>query len=190
MVASKAAPGASRRKPARQGDLDGLCGLYALVNALEEVLVKTPRPALLTRLFESLLQALSTPKLRKALTHGLDGKTLVKAARTAFSEHKKALGGVIGVSRPLRRQSFGTNAEFTAALTKLLEPGDIALIINFATPDYAHWTVVETVADDSLALRDSAGRKSLPLDRYTVRRGPYRILARETLMLKLHPSGR
>jgi hypothetical protein len=190
VVAPKAAPEASRRKPARQGDLDGLCGLYALINALEQVTAKPPGPALQMRLFASLTEALPAPKLRKALTDGLDGKELIKAARAAFPEHKKALGGVIKVSRPLRRQSFGTNAEFTAALTQLIEPGDVALIINFATPSYAHWTVVEAVEHGSLALRDSLGRKSLPLDRYTVRRGPYRILARETLMLQLHPSKR
>lgn len=178
-------PGMPRRKPARQGDLDGLCGLYALINALELVAVKPPGPALQMRLFVSLTEALPAPRLRKALANGLDGKTLIKAARTAFPEHKKALGGVVKVSRPLRRQSFRTNADFTTTLTRLMTPGDVALIINFATPRYAHWTVVEAVKHGSLVLRDSLGTNSLSMDRYTVKRGLYRILARETLMLQL-----
>lgn len=186
----KPGSGAPRAKPARQGDLDGLCGVYALINALELITAKPPGPAFQVRLFVSLTGSLSAPKLRKALVDGLNGQEVVKAARKAFPEHKKALGGRIEVSRPLRRQSFRTNAEFTAALNRLMEPGDTALIIHFATPRYAHWTAVQAVKPDVITLRDSLGTKSLSLERYTARRGPYRILARETLMLQLRPLRR
>lgn len=190
MVAPNAAPEASRRKPAKQGDLDSLCGLYALINALEQVTVKPPGPALQMRLFASLTEAIPASRLQKALIEGLNGKELLKAARLALHKHKKALKGRIEISRPLRRQSFRSNADFVVALTQLMETGGTAVIVHFATPKYGHWTVVRELRTDALVLKDSYSTRSLSLERYTVKRGPYRLLARETLVLRLRPLKR
>lgn len=187
---AKHRPEAPRIKPARQGDLDGLCGLYAMINALEFITARPPGPALQARLFKALTDGLSAPRLRKALAEGLNGKELIKAAHLAFPEHKKALGGTIEISRPLRRQAFRASADFVAALAQLIDPGDAAVVINFATPRYSHWTVVRAAKLDALTLKDSLSSKALPLDRYTIRRGPYRILVRETLLLRLRPLKR
>lgn len=178
---------ASLRKPVRQGDLDGLCGLYALLNALDLLAAKPPRPALQKALFQELIRALPAPKLREAMSAGLEGKDLIKAARIAFPPHKRALGGRIEVSRPFRRQAFETSEELAANWGKRIYTGDTALLINFATPTYAHWSVVLAIEPTAIALRDSSSTRSLSLDKYAVRRGPYRIRTRETLMLHIHP---
>lgn len=175
----------SPRKPARQGDLDGLCGFYAVINAMELVAPHAPGPSVQKSLFAALTRSLSNSALQKALVQGLDGKELVKASRPALSLHHKVLGSRIMVSRPFRRRSFRTNEEFISALTDATEIGGVAFILNIATPRYAHWTVVESASHTTITLRDSTSMRLLALDRYTIGRSPYRIHPRETLEVRV-----
>ena len=62
-------------KPLRQGDLDGLCGVYAILNALQWLLPKARDTDYLTKLFDKIIGAIYTinnvkdggeePELRK-----------------------------------------------------------------------------------------------------------------------------
>lgn len=140
-------------KAARQGDFDGLCGLYALINALDPAGFKRSKSTMHQRMFAALAEALPCRKLRSAMTTiGLEGKDLVKAAHTAFPEFERILGGEIKVTRPFRRSSFKTDADFVTALQELTAQPNAGVIINMATPSYRHWTVVQSIDPDAFEL--------------------------------------
>lgn len=174
-------------RPARQGDFDGFCGLYALINALDLAGGKRPRSPVHRRLFVELAEALPGGKLRRALDDGLDGRDLIKAAGRAFPAFKKWLGGSVSVSRPFRKATFKTNEEFLEAMAGIMASGRSALILNISTPTYDHWTVAASITPQAIVLRDSGALKNVRLARYTVRSGEYRILPRETLLVHFHP---
>lgn len=176
-------------RPARQGDFDGLCGLYALINALDLAGGKRPRSPAHRRLFVGLAEALPGGKLRRAIDSGLDGRDLIKAAALAFPASKKWLGGSVSVSRPFRKATFKTNEEFVEAMADIMASGRSALVLNISTPTYNHWTVAASITPQAIVLRDSGSLKDLRLARYTVRRGEYRILPRETLLVHFRPRG-
>lgn len=174
-------------RPARQGDFDGLCGIYALVNALDLAGGKRPRSPVHRRLFVALAEALPGGKLRTAIDTGLDGRDLVKAAALAFPAFKKSLGGSVSVIRPFRKATFKTNEEFVEAIADIMASGRSALILNVSTPAYDHWTVAASITSEAITLRDSGALKELRLARYTVRRGDYRIRPKETLLVHFRP---
>lgn len=177
-------------KPARQGDFDGLCGLYALINALDGVGFKRSRSTVHQRMFSALADALPCRKLRAAMTTtGLEGKDLVDAAHAAFPAFRRSLGGAIKVTRPFKRKSFTSDAVFLDAVAELLSQPGSAVIVNMTTPSYRHWTVVHAIGPSTIDLRDSWTLKTLSRDRYTIKRGPYRISPHETLLLQLKPPG-
>lgn len=175
-------------RPARQGDFDGLCGLYALINALDLVGCKRGRSPIHRKIFVELAEALPTRKLRGAIDDGLHGRDLVEAAALAFPAFKKLLGGSVSVIRPFRKARFKTNEEFVEAVADIMASGRSALILNVSTPAYDHWTVAASITPEAITLRDSGALKELRLARYTVRRGDYRIRPKETLLVHFRPN--
>ena len=173
--------------PARQGDFDGLCGLYALINALDLAVGKRPRAPIHRRVFVALATAIPAKDLRRAIDDGLDGGALVKAAAQAFPAYKRHFCGSISVTRPFRKVAFDTDQAFLDAIADIMASGRSALVLNVSTPAYSHWTVAASITTHSIALRDSGVMKELPLARYTVKRGRYRIRAKETLLVHFRP---
>jgi hypothetical protein len=174
-------------RPARQGDFDGLCGLYALINALDPAGCRMPRSPVHRKLFVALAAALPSRKLGKAIDEGLEGKALVKAAAVTLPMFKRGLGGLVTVSQPFPEATFRTNAEFVAAIADIMASGRSALVLNVSAPAYDHWTVAASITPLAITVRDSGALKELRLDRYTVRRGRYRIRPAETLLVHFKP---
>lgn len=172
-------------RPSRQGDFDGFCGLYSLVNALDLVGYQRPRSAEHQRVFIALAEAVPAAKLRLAVGSGLGGRDLMRAAKSAFPAFRKALGGRVEVSRPYRRVRFKTDAAFLTAAAEAMSRDDVALILYVSTPDRDHWTVAQAITPTAITLRDSVAMKALPLNRYSTLKGRYRIVVRETLMVRL-----
>ena len=162
-------------RAARQGDFDGLCGLYAVINALDLAGCRRPRSPVHRKLFVGLAQALPGGKLRAAIGDGLGGRELIKAATLVFPGFRKSLGGLVTVSQPFRKATFETNEGFLEAMADIMASSRSALILNVSTPAYNHWTVAQEITPRAIIVRDSGALKELPLGRFTIRRGPYRI---------------
>ncbi len=173
----------SRRARAfRQGDLDGLCGVYALVNALRYVerlnedqcevifrkLIRTLGKG--HRAHETLLWGMSFRKMK-----GL----VAAAARCRFEDRELAFG-----ARPLRlKRQDRSLPGLWAALEGELGPTCVALIgISGATE---HWCVIHRITAKTLWLLDSSGRTRLRRSRCTVRasRTRYCLELREILLI-------
>lgn len=174
-------------RPARQGDFDGLCGLYALINTLDLIGFKRPRLPLHRQLFVELASSIPKSKLRTAIDTGLDGRDLIRAAKEAFPGYRKVLGGVVTVTQPLRKRTFDTDTAFLETMSDIMASGRSALILNLATPSYSHWTVVSSVTPPAIAVRDSGTITELSMERYSIVRGRYRIKPKETLLVHLEP---
>lgn len=177
-------------RPARQGDFDGLCGLYALINALDPASGSRPRMPMHRDLFVALAHALPRQKLRQAMDEGLEGRDLIAAANAAFPLFKKRLGGHVSVMRPFKRQTFKTDLDYLDAISDIMSSGRSAIILNVQTPTYRHWTVADRITAEEILIRDSWALRALSRARYTVKRGPYRIHPGDTLLVHFRPLRR
>ena len=153
--------------PLMQGDLDGLCGLYSLLNAIRWALyshrigsAKTRRaPKLLSDaeqqdLFDTLVTALG--KRRPLATFVIDGISafeltrLLRLSREWLSVHRKAH---LVFRRPFYRQRTIAPRRVLSRLVKhLTTPGSAAII---TLED--HWTVVRGATNRRVRVVDSGG---------------------------------
>jgi hypothetical protein len=142
-------------RPYRQGELDSLCGVYCVVNAVRLAARSHRRlgRTTSTALFAVLVHQLDERgRLRKVVTSGMGTRLVARLLRSAGGwlqdEHELQLE----VKRPLRkRDAPGHCLELLAA--HLEEPGTAAIV---ATEE--HWTVAQAVGSKRLQLFDSNGR--------------------------------
>jgi hypothetical protein len=158
----------TRRKRAyRQGDLDGLCGVYAVVNALRHVLQLPDEQC--HRVFEKLIQALEQDcrHLHKPLLWGMYFPQLKRLAVTA-SQWRMRGRGLTFQARPLRlKRHQRTLPHLWAALNEEVGPTCVAIVGVTGVTD--HWYVVYRVTPKTLWLLDSSGQRRISRSRCTVR---------------------
>jgi hypothetical protein len=158
---------ARRRRAYRQGDLDGLCGVYSIVNALRYVLHL--RNEQCTKLFERLIKALERdcPCLHQPLLRGIYFPQLKQLVAVAGK------GRIQGrnlkfEARPLRlKRDQHTLPGLWTALDREVGPACVAIIGITGATD--HWCVVYRVTPRTLWLLDSSGQSRIPRFRCTVR---------------------
>jgi hypothetical protein len=150
--------------PYRQGQLDGLCGLYAIINGIrlathdrtDEFGHEVWRELLLALISE----AESVVGTATAVVHGIGAKPLYELAKAAerhlASEHRVA----VTVSRSHGpKHSFDRLIAHLAELTK--QPAS-AVVLELSG-DVRHWTVLRRVGKHSLELFDSSGMERVKL---------------------------
>src|SRR3954453_5066129 len=149
-------------QPYRQGDLDGLCGPYCVVNAVR--LAAHPqrrlRDAECVELFAALVAELADiGRLRTAVTDGT-GK-VGRLARRAGCWLRDEHGLELEVMRPFTKRRGPDPACCLQLMTEhLARPGTAAIV---ATGD--HWTVARAVSGRRLLLSDSHDRRPFSLGR-------------------------
>jgi len=170
----------------RQGDLDALCGVYAIINALEGVGIGGPRSLMHQRLFRRLTLGLPADRLQAAMYEGLDAEDLVGTGRRAFRWLRQSYGHSLRITRPLRVCDDDDIEHFFDAVAGWTQRADLSVIVNVHLPGLSHWTVVKRVRGRIMELRDSGRLKTLDLDRFSLSRGRYRFSRQETLLIKRH----
>jgi hypothetical protein len=144
--------------PFEQGDLDGLCGVYAVINAVR--LAAYPHRRLPTAecrgLFAALLAELAEEgRLRGFVTHGLGPRVLARLLRGSGRWLRKQHGLTLEVHRPFAKRDEPGPEECWRVLTEHLErPGTAAIVGSDE-----HWTVIRAVTPKRLLLADSDGRR-------------------------------
>lgn len=172
-MAAKWAP-----RPFVQGALDGLCGVYSIINGLTWALhthkVWVGKPARRTRhltcreseeLFAALTTALLKRKRRGAPIvdglHSLDMSYLLRKSALWLEEHYDT---ELRVVRPFyHRRQFSMRKVVQRLTLHLSVPGGAA-IIGIESP-WKHWTVAISVKRAHLQLLDSDGLARLSLER-------------------------
>ncbi len=137
-------------KPFRQGDLDGLCGLYATINAAKLISKRISR----NRGSEFLLDAVLTinKKSFDFLTDGTNTLDISRILRDSICDDFK-----IRRTKPFHTRSHVSLNEFWETLCCFLHSRpDRAAIIVIETSTYSHWTVVKKINNKRLILFDSS----------------------------------
>lgn len=168
--------------PYRQGHLDGLCGLYSIVNAVRFALRSVDRRYCTSHLrrqlsrneaellFTALLHSLvSSRRHARLIVDGIDSIQLAELLGIAGKWLQTQKDLELSCSRPLlRRARVGTKTLLGSVEQHLLRPGTAA-IVGTNAPYWSHWTVATKVTESRLYLLDSEGDTSV-----AVRRGERR----------------
>jgi hypothetical protein len=150
--------------PYRQGQLDGLCGLYAIINAIRlathDLTGEFGHDVWRELLLALLGEAEDVVGTATAVVHGIGAKPLYELAKAAerhlASEHRVA----VTVSRSRGpKHSFNGLIAHLAELTK--QPA--SAVVMELSGDVRHWTVLRRVGKHSLELFDSSGMERVKL---------------------------
>ena len=161
-----------RRPPFRQGDLDGLCGVYAVVNAVATVAPRMTQPEA-GRLFRAVMAALRAGDAARVplVSGGLSRKGLAMAIQNADQFARRKLGGRLASRRVSKALADPWSIE---ALWKLLEnhlsPTCVAIIGIEGI--HSHWTLAVSVTPKAIHLVDSGNLKFLKRSRCRTRPKP------------------
>src|SRR5918993_3884695 len=168
----------------RQGDLDGLCGVYAIINALRYLfqLKEDHCRALFAALIKALHRRCRRP--HHPILWGMSFSTLkwlIEAAQTC----RVLEGAQTFQARPLRLSRDQRNLpQLWSGLSQELTPTCVAIVGLGGIAD--HWCVVIRVTPRTLRLLDSSGQTRIYRSRCTVRssRTRYCLEAGEILLIK------
>ncbi|WP_298331567.1 hypothetical protein [Asticcacaulis sp.] len=151
-----------------QGNLDGLCGVYSVVNAAIHLSPQRISQDNVKELFRALCSELGRlEKLEDALVDGMKVRTLGVLLDCASNHLNDRYGYEIKRkiafnSHPQSLQEFWVKiAEHVA----IHEKGSVILSLS---GKHKHWTVVDAISDTSISLIDSDGLKRIARDRCTV----------------------
>lgn len=170
-------------RPVKQGELDGLCGLYSIINAIELTGVRGPRGLMHQQLFKRLVLSLPSDVAQNAIADGLNGADLIESSVRPFRWLARTCGLQLSLSQPWLDTSFTDMNEFLNALREQLRHADRAVIINLKAPSPWHWTVLKPLTAERMQVRDSGRLSTLSLDRFSLTAGSYRFSARDRLHL-------
>ncbi|MNV22618.1 hypothetical protein D3C71_1135990 [compost metagenome] len=166
----------------QQGKFDGLCGVYAIINALDPIGLTGPRTNLHRNLFRNIIKALPPKSLAHAVIHGLETEQLINATRQGLRWLRHSHDIDVRVSR--WRHLPTDKCEFIRDLSTLSERPEHAVILCFAKPGLQHWSVVAKIDHRAILLRDSGGLTRLEIDRFDLERGRYRLIAEDTVVVR------
>lgn len=161
--------------PIRQGSIDGLCGVYSVMNATEAVIGKFHYDRKLGR------RASQRKVLFKNLIGYLAKQDMLEEAMIWGFENIDEKGGFIDIAvksvkkyqkRKLRKQiAFDTNDvtldAYWEKLTEQLNQPESAVIICLSGR-IKHWTCVRRITPSALILSDSSGIRQIARDRCAV----------------------
>ena len=143
--------------PYEQGDLDCLCGAYAVINAAKLITKKISTHDYQDILLSILRQQIRRKKSIFFIIHGLDQTKLARILQYIVCPE---LGMMYW--RPFKRRLKVSVDEFWQTLSDFLNKDRRCAIICFENRRYdGHWTVVEFITEKRLYIFDSVGRKTI-----------------------------
>jgi hypothetical protein len=156
-------------KPYQQGDLDALCGVYAIINGLRNAtstLGQADRVSWDT-LYELLLMAVDQEGgLVEVMCRGIGRRVFAHCLDTARHYLSQRHGLALHVTRPwIGRSSFQVRKALLGLQGQLELPGHTALLL-FDSSLGKHWSVIQQVDQDSVYLSDSDGYRVRPLSAF------------------------
>ena len=151
-------PAARQLKPLLQGDRDGLCGLYAIINALRLTLqpVRPLSSHQVRALFESGVRFLAAEEaLITAMCTGISAKRWRRLSKHLHSEVSKCARVEIVHERPFGRAQVVTETAAVAELEQRVGMQQVVLVELGGA--YDHYSVISGYSQTSVFLFDSFG---------------------------------
>lgn len=154
-----------RQFPLQQGALDGLCGVYAIINAVR--LLRSLSRDDSIKLFEALMVALGRRRqsLAKVVTGGIAPSTLRHLLRIATDFARRDLGMTLSVKQ---LSEVGSKYRLSTLWQQLRSHLDAGCVIVLGLKGvHRHWTVACATTQKHIKLFDSDGIKILRRSRCT-----------------------
>jgi hypothetical protein len=146
-------------EPYHQGDLDHLCGLYAVVNSIGHSLRNNSpmdEPDC-QKLFNRLVEHLrDTGMLARALTSGLSTAATSRMLAEAQSWLLKTKGVKLRRSKPFHRMSNLQYSDLINSISMHLAAPNTSVLASISGR-MDHWTVIREISPKSIMLFDSYG---------------------------------
>jgi hypothetical protein len=145
--------------PYRQGELDGLCGIYAIINAIRLVIGRSSHltPEEWQKLYAVLIRAVDeTVGAATAAVGGIEPKPLFELLKVAVRHMADEHDLKIKVRHVLKRGDRPPFEKLAGLLKRRLERSDTAILISL-NGHLDHWTVLRRVNHTTLTLFDSSG---------------------------------
>jgi len=175
-----------------QGNLDGLCGLYAVVNAVRHMAPKRVAGERERELFHRLIAVLAEEdRLLDVICEGMTveplGRLVDEASRFLEETQKR------GLARKLQfRLGAASLEEFwdaTAAHLDEYGPGSVILLLG---GKHDHWTCIGRMTEAMMTLIDSDGIKGIKRSSCTVAEAKsgrhHQLVAHQTYFLTRRPE--
>jgi hypothetical protein len=183
----------------QQGDLDGLCGVYSVLNAIRiahATLRQGPRPGSpliegdeAEAIFLRLTRSISTRTIDDPVVWGINTDRLRRLLSVASRWLERNHGLTLEVARPFRGRR---RVRFETVLKHIgdhLHKDGAAVIVGSRWP-WNHWTVVRNIGKTRLVLADSGGFHYVPLHRGRLPTAPHArlISVNSVYLLSLRPK--
>lgn len=172
-------------EPYRQGDLDGLCGLYCIVNAMSILcpeLNERQAEKLFIKLLRSLISFVEEPI--EIVYEGMDDSVLRHLLTIAQSDVESRFKVCLKI-RPFRRtRGRKSLPQVWRVLQERLTPRLVA-IAGLDGLDY-HWTCIYAISSSAIGFLDSSDLRSLPRSQVTLEpsRKRYRLVLEEVIFVE------
>ncbi len=169
--------------PYEQGYLDGLCGVYSVINATR-LIFKGMSEEECMKLFGACMRHIETRKsLGKVSTGGVGKEDIWSILRKVVMQKYE-----IHVKRPFAKNGNHSTRDYFNVLHDYFNKGNKrAAIIGVLSDDWDHWTVIRSLSPKRIILFDSSMMKSININRCTIRkankRKPYLINIQDTFFL-------
>jgi hypothetical protein len=127
---------ARRIEPYRQGALDGLCGVHAVINALHALLPGMTRKEA-QKLFRVLIKEIARKGALKVIWRGMDGTLFRHLLVLGLGKVAAKHGSIIKVARPFASGSVDLSS-LIYTLRQALNGGSVA--VTMIHTETWHWT--------------------------------------------------
>jgi hypothetical protein len=145
-----------RRRPYRQGDLDGLCGVYSIINAARALCTEIDANGA-TWLFGRLMQSLrkAGPKPSYAVATGIGRGALIALLRDAMACIEHEYGVTLTARRlPEAQRQIRRLDDLWQTLADAISPTSVA-VLGLGGKN-SHWTVAVKISAKQIKLFDSS----------------------------------
>lgn len=151
------------REPYKQGNLDGLCGVYAVINAIGSILPENNLDKFLPELFNVCINKLDRrTKLAKTIINGMSISMIKEMLNDCMEymndryilkykcicEDRKRIDGIINDIK----NSLSNNK-------------NIAIIIGITCEDFSHWTTINKKFIKTIKFYDSDDIPNINIDK-------------------------
>lgn len=155
------------RLPIEQGDIDGLCAVYSVLNSCK--LLFGHGEKLDEKLFEVLCGAIAD-LFPEILWEGAGVPTVYKLLKAADAWTRRQHGAQLHWRAPLMRTTYRRVDDFLARLRADLdacaEQGRGVWIVGLGAP-WEHWTIVDRIGERTVWFYDSWGMDRYRFDSFT-----------------------
>lgn len=180
-------------KAAKQGELDGLCGVYSVVNAIYTILPKETQenhPDLKKKLFRKALETFKNKSgLLDAILDGMDKDELLKVLESCkiFLNQLNLILDYEQLTRDYQRINGILNR-----VKEDKEHPNTAIIIGIESDDMQHWTVIKEIINNTIRFYDSCSLKEISIEEVGAKtpnqKKEYRIPADEVFSIWVNPK--